>query len=108
MLPSLFGADVPTTTVGAAWLNGLPLGTGIGPITIRNKGTDSTVLSGRPPFAGSNLLSVLDQLEEREPPSLRSGSRRCPRDLETICLKCLRKDPAQRYASALELAEDLA
>jgi WD40 repeat protein/tetratricopeptide (TPR) repeat protein len=65
------------------------------------------LLSGRPPFTGSNLLSVLDQVEEREPPSLRSGSCRCPRDLETICLKCLRKDPGQRYASALDLAEDL-
>jgi hypothetical protein len=64
-------------------------------------------LTGVPPFRGENLFVVLEQVRDHEPVPpgrLRPGT---PRDLETICLKCLRKDPAHRYASAAELAEDL-
>jgi formylglycine-generating enzyme required for sulfatase activity len=63
-------------------------------------------LTGRPPFEGPQhavLVSVMS--EEPAPPS--RVAPKTPRDLETICLKCLSKDPARRYASAEELANDL-
>jgi formylglycine-generating enzyme required for sulfatase activity/tRNA A-37 threonylcarbamoyl transferase component Bud32 len=63
-------------------------------------------LTGRPPFAGQQhvvLASVLN--DEPAPPSRLAP--KLPRDLETICLKCLNKEPARRYASAEELANDL-
>jgi formylglycine-generating enzyme required for sulfatase activity/tRNA A-37 threonylcarbamoyl transferase component Bud32 len=63
-------------------------------------------LTGRPPFEGPQhlvLVSVLN--DEPPPPSRLTGN--VPRDLETICLKCLSKEPARRYASAEELADDL-
>jgi formylglycine-generating enzyme required for sulfatase activity len=63
-------------------------------------------LTGRPPFDGPKhvvLVSVLS--EEPVPPSRLEA--KVPRDLETICLKCLRKQPEKRYASAEELANDL-
>ncbi len=70
------------------------------------------LLTGLAPFRGANLMEVLDQVRTQQPapPSrLRPavGRARTPRDLETICLKCLNKEPARRYASALALAEDL-
>ncbi len=64
-------------------------------------------LTGRPPFNGDSPLEVLRDVVTREPVApalLRAG---LPRDLETICLKCLEKDPRRRYGTALELAEDL-
>ena len=65
------------------------------------------MLTGRPPFQGSTVLQTLEQVKMSDPvpPSrLQPG---LSRDAETICLKCLEKDPQRRYASAAALAEDL-
>ena len=64
-------------------------------------------LTGRTPFTGDNVLTLLRQVRETEPPrpsSIRPG---LDRDLETVVLKCLDKDPARRYPSAEALADDL-
>ena len=64
-------------------------------------------LTDQPPFYAETALETLQQVLEREPlPPSRRGVR-VPRDLETICLKCLNKAPARRYASAEDLASDL-
>jgi serine/threonine protein kinase len=65
------------------------------------------LLTGRPPFQAKTLLSILEQVAYDEPVPPRKLRLQIPRDLEIICLKCLRKEPGRRYASALELAEDL-
>jgi serine/threonine-protein kinase len=65
-------------------------------------------LTGRPPFKGATALDTLEQSRNRDPipPSrLQPG---IPRDLQALCLKCLEKTPRRRYASAKELADDLA
>jgi eukaryotic-like serine/threonine-protein kinase len=63
-------------------------------------------LTGETPFRG-NLLMILKQLMEDDPVPPRRLNEVIPRDLEAICLKCLRKEPHRRYASAAALAEDL-
>lgn len=65
------------------------------------------LLSGRPPFDGESTLEVLRKVESEEPPPLRRANPALSRDLEIICLKCLQKSPARRFASAAELAVDL-
>ncbi len=64
-------------------------------------------LIGRPPFRAGNVADILFDVLNREPMPPRLADPRLPRDLETICLKCLEKEPVRRYGSALELAEDL-
>jgi formylglycine-generating enzyme required for sulfatase activity/tetratricopeptide (TPR) repeat protein len=64
-------------------------------------------LSGRPPFLAATSAETLLQVLEQEPVPVRQLQPAAPTDLETICHKCLRKEPARRYASALDLAEDL-
>jgi serine/threonine protein kinase/WD40 repeat protein len=65
------------------------------------------MLTGRPPFQGDTPAETITQLIHDDPASPASLRPRLPRDLVTICLKCLEKSPRKRYATALDLAEDL-
>jgi WD40 repeat protein len=64
-------------------------------------------LTGRPPFLAESLQQTLIKIRDTEVPPPRLLQPRIPRDLETICLKCLEKEPQKRYADAQELSNDL-
>ena len=65
------------------------------------------LLTGRPPFLGEHALKVIQQASEKPAPRLRTLVPGLDRDLETICAKCLEREPGARYRSAGDLAEDL-
>ncbi len=65
------------------------------------------LLAGRPPFTGEHALKTIQQAAEKPAPKLRTLAPALDRDLETICAKCLERDPLARYRSAGELADDL-
>lgn len=65
------------------------------------------LITGRPPFLADTITATTRQVLENDPVSPRLLNPKVPRDLETICLKCLAKEPARRYGSAQELREEL-
>jgi WD40 repeat protein len=65
------------------------------------------MLTGRPPFQGETVWETLEQVRNEEPIAPTRLQPRLPRDLETICLKSMAKNPARRYATAGQLADDL-
>src|SRR5262249_15645644 len=65
------------------------------------------LLTGRPPFRADSLTDTLQQVLHEEPVPPQRFVRKLPRDLETICLKCLEKQPHERYRTAAQLADAL-
>ena len=64
------------------------------------------LLTGRPPFRAESASETERQLLSTEPAAPSGLNAKVPRDLETVCLKCLGKDPRRRYPTAAALAED--
>lgn len=65
------------------------------------------LLTGRPPYHGTTLVEILSQMRAVDPASVRHLRSGVPRDLDTICMKCLERSPDQRYESAANLYEEL-
>jgi serine/threonine-protein kinase len=118
-----FGLARPLEGDGGLTLSGVPMGTPsyMAPEQARGKreaigpATDVyalgailyELLTGRPPFRAESATATLQQVVGDEPVSPSRLNPQVPRDLQTICLKCLHKEPPRRYASATALAEDL-
>ena len=65
------------------------------------------MLTGRPPFQSAGTVETIRQIVELEPVPPRTLNPEVPKDVQTICIKCLQKSPAQRYKSAERLVQDL-
>ncbi len=66
-----------------------------------------TAIAGRPPFVGDTAYAILSDLLRREPDPPSRWNASVPRDVEAVCLKAIEKDPARRYATAADMADDL-